>query len=655
MRRLPLIRSAALALLVVCSPALRAETVWVDTLDLSLVRQMTGTAKANRSVTGEPLAIGGKEYARGVGTHADSWLFIDLPGGATRFKAAVGINDGAGDAAGVKFRVVGDRKTLYESDVLRVRDTAAEVDVDVTGVRTLVLVVDDFDDRDLEDKADWADARIEGAAGKPAAVPAPVCEPVGDLAPPPGPAPRINGPRVVGCRPGSPFLFKVPATGKAPLAFSAEGLPAGLSLDPATGLVTGAVEKAGEAKATLVVRNGAGEARRDLRIVCGDRVVLAPPMGWCSRSIRGEALSQAKVRSAAEALVAAGLDRHGWSRVLVHDGWQGARQEPAFAIQPNDRFPDLPGLCRDLHGLGFAVGLYSTPWRVTHQGFTGGSADDEKGELEERGRTFGKVSFHAQDAKQMAAWGVDALLYEWAPLDAERAKAMADALRAAPRDLALILSPAEDPEGAKPWAAHADAWIGAEDALDQWSRIMGAGLAHDAWRDVTGPGRWACPGLLRLDASGAGFHPVSGLTESEQMSVLSLWCLHGAPLILAGDPAAWAAADPRARFVLGLLTNGEVLDVDQDPLGKPACRVKGEEGYEVWDRELADGSRAVGLFNLDDLGSRALKVTWEELGLSGRQTVRDLWRQKDLGDQEKGFEAEVKSHGVVFVRVRPGG
>ncbi len=656
MRRLSFLGAAAFLLVASTGPVLRAESVWIDTLDLPLVRQMTGTAKANRSVTGEPLAIGGKEFQRGVGTHADSWLFIDLQGGATRFKASVGVNDGAGDAAGVKFRVVGDRKTLFESDLMHVRDAAVEVDVDVTGVRTLVLVVDDFDDRDTEDKADWADARLEVASGKPAALAAPACEPVGSLALPPGPAPRINGPRLLGGRPGSPFLFKIPATGKAPLAFSAEGLPAGLSLDPATGLVTGALEQPGESKVRLVIRNEAGEARRELRIVCGDRVALAPPMGWCSRSLRGETLSQAKVRAAADALAAAGLDRHGWSRILVHDGWQGTRQPPSYALQPNERFPDLPGLCRDLHGMGFAVGLYSTPWRVTHQGFTGGSADDEKGEFEERGRTFGQVSFHAQDAKQMAAWGVDALFFEWAPLDAEHAKAMADALRAVPRDLQLLLAPAEDPEGAKPWAVHADAWIGAEDGLDRWERIAAAGFALDAWRDVAGPGRWACPGLLCLDAAGPGFHPVSGLTEAEQLSLASLWCLLGSPLLLAGDPTMWAVADdPRARFLLGLLTNDEVLDVDQDPLGKPARRVKGEEGFEVWDRELCDGSRAVGLFNLDDLGSRTVKVAWVELGLTGNQVVRDLWRHKDLGESEQAFETEVKSHGAVLVRVKPAG
>jgi alpha-galactosidase len=379
-------------------------------------------------------------------------------------------------------------------------------------------------------------------------------------------------------------------------------------------------------------------------------------MGWTSRGIRGETLDQAKVKAAAEALTAAGLDRHGWSFVSVHDGWQGTRQPPSYTLQPNERFPDLPGLVRDLHGTGFKIGLYSTPWRITHQGFTGGSADDEKGEFEERGRTFGKVSFHAQDAQQFAAWGVDGLLYEWAPLDADHARTMADALRGLPRDILVVLSPGEDPESAKPWAALCDAWLAAEDTLDRWSRIESAGFGHDAWRDVAGPGRWASPGSLVLDARGTGFHPLSGLTESEQYAHMSLWCLVGAPLLLSGDPAAWSAPDdPRARFVRGLLSNDEVLDVDQDPLARPARRVKAGDGFEIWDRELEDGSRALGLFNLDDLGASTLKVTWEELGLSGKQVIRDLWRQKDLGEFEKAFEAEVRSHGVVFVRLRPAG
>jgi alpha-galactosidase len=655
-RRLWVRASGAAALLLAAASFRTGETVWLDTLEVSLVRQMTGEAKANLATTGGPLSIGGKEFKRGLGTHADSRFFIDLKGGATRFRASVGVDDMAGDAASVKFRVLGDRKLLFQTELMHVRDAAVEIDVDVSGVRTLALCADDCNDGNKEDKSDWAEARIEVTGEKPIALPAPVCEPVGPLTPPPGPEPRINGPRAIGVRPGSPFLYKIPATGRRPMTFSAAGLPEGLSLDPATGLITGKLEKRGESKIELSALNESGEARRPLRLVCGDRIALTPPMGWSSRGLRGEDLSQAKVRAAADALVAAGLDRHGWSFISIHDGWQGTRPPPSFALQPNERFPDLPGLCGDLHGMGFKVGLYSTPWRVTHQGFTGGSADDEKGEMEERGRTFGKVSFHAQDARQFSAWGVDGLLYEWVPVDAERARPMADALRSLPRDLLFILSPGEDPGSAAPWAALADAWLAPEDALDRWSRIEAAGFGHDAWREVSGPGRWAGPGPLFLDAGGPGFHPSTGLTESEQVSHMSLWCLLGAPLLLAGDPAKWAdEKDERARFARGLLTNDEVIDVDQDPLGKPARRVASGEGFEIWDRELEDGSRAVGLFNLSDLGTSTLKVTWKDLGREGKQAVRDLWRHKDLGEFETAFEAAVKSHGALLVRIRPAG
>jgi alpha-galactosidase len=137
------------------------------------------------------------------------------------------------------------------------------------------------------------------------------------------------------------------------------------------------------------------------------------------------------------------------------------------------------------------------------------------------------------------------------------------------------------------------------------------------------------------------------LTPNEQYSHVSLWSILAAPLIFSGDITRMD------EFTLGLLTNDEVLDVDQDPLGKPGYRVKKDGDLEVWARPLEDGSLAVGLFNRGE-GMKTMAVSWQELGLEGPQIVRDLWRQKDIGDKpfNGSFEGFVGRHGVLFVRIR---
>ena len=162
------------------------------------------------------------------------------------------------------------------------------------------------------------------------------------LTPPAPAAPRINGPKVYGVRPGADFLFRIPATGERPMTFEAKGLPRGLKLDPATGIISGRIRPAGaqgkdrEYRVTLIARNAHGEASRELRIVVGDRIALTPPMGWNSWNVWGNTVDQEKVEAAARAMVESGLADYGWSYINIDDGWQGVRGGKYNAIQPND-------------------------------------------------------------------------------------------------------------------------------------------------------------------------------------------------------------------------------------------------------------------------------------------------------------------------------
>jgi alpha-galactosidase len=175
--------------------------------------------------------------------------------------------------------------------------------------------------------------------------------------------------------------------------------------------------------------------------------------------------------------------------------------------------------------------------------------------------------------------------------------------------------------------------------------MSGIGFNQAGQEKYAGPGHFNDPDMLVVGDVGWGpaLHPTR-LNQDEQYTHISLWCLLSAPLLIGCDMTKMDA------FTLGLLTNDEVLDVDQDPLGRQAARVAQEGPLQVWAKDMQDGSKAVGLFNTGELSS-PVAVKWSDLGVTGRQTVRDLWRQKDLGDFEGVFSANVASHGVLLVKV----
>jgi alpha-galactosidase len=186
--------------------------------------------------------------------------------------------------------------------------------------------------------------------------------------------PQINGAKVFGARPASPFLFTIPATGNRPMTFAAEGLPAGLTLDEKTGLTTGKVDTPGTYNVILKATNSLGTAQRALKIVVGDKIALTPPMGWNSWNCWAANVSDKNVRASAKAMVDSGLINHGWTYINIDDTWQGKRGGEFNAIQPNKKFPDMGGLCDYVHSLGLKIGIYSTPWITSYAGYIGGSA-----------------------------------------------------------------------------------------------------------------------------------------------------------------------------------------------------------------------------------------------------------------------------------------
>jgi alpha-galactosidase len=190
-------------------------------------------------------------------------------------------------------------------------------------------------------------------------------------------------------------------------------------------------------------------------------------------------------------------------------------------------------------------------------------------------------------------------------------------------------------------------WRTTYDIVDTWGNMTGLGFNQNGYEKFAGPGHWNDPDMLVVGHVGWGpkLHPTR-LTPNEQYTHISLWCLLAAPLLIGCDMTKLD------DFTLGLLTNDEVLEVNQDPLGTQAARVSRHGAGEVWAKRMEDGSLAVGLFNRGPTGAR-LTARWRDLGLSGQQRVRDLWRQQDIGVFAGQFEAAVPRHGVVLVRLWP--
>lgn len=524
------------------------------------------------------------------------------------------------------------------------------------------------------------------------------------LTPKPPATPRITGPRVFGVRPGNPFLFKVTATGEKPMTFSAENLPYGLAMDPQTGVITGTLRERGTNTVMLHAKNARGEASRPFRIVCGDTISLTPAMGWNSWNCFANAVDDAKVRAAADAMIASGLVDHGWSYINIDDCWEGDRDMNGM-IRSNKKFPDMKALADYIHSRGLKFGIYSSPGPTTCARFEASYGHEDR------------------DAEQYGKWDVDYVKYDWCSyggiankirvdgyaallpeaqaekfraLSAEKAALEAvwpekkrtaeqakrlEEVRREYGELIALLKPVDKARidleiNQKPYALFrgsldkvkrdilysfcqygmgnvwewgeklgGNSWRTTGDITDTWASMSGIGFGQDGHEKFAGPGHWNDPDMLVVGQVGWGnLHPTR-LTPDEQYTHMSLWALLASPLLIGCDMTVLD------EFTKSLLGNDEVLDVNQDPLGKPAGRVAKEGETQVWARDLEDGSKAVGLFNL---GPQPAGVTaaWEKLGIKGSQVVRDLWRQKDLGTFVGKFEATVPSHGVVFVRIR---
>src|SRR4030095_5291008 len=197
------------------------------------------------------------------------------------------------------------------------------------------------------------------------------------------------------------------------------------------------------------------------------------------------------------------------------------------------------------------------------------------------------------------------------------------------------------------WAPEVDgnSWRTTGDITDTWESLSSIGFNQSKLYRYAMPGHWNDPDMLIVGQVGWGENLRSTrLTPDEQYTHISLWCLLSAPLLIGCD------VSKMDDFTLNLLTNDEVLAIDQDPLGKQAQQKIKKNNYQVWVRKLEDGSYAVGIFNLSK-NYQVITVNWKDAGLKGNCKARDLWQQKDLGSFKTSLTEKVLPHGVILLKV----
>ena len=359
-------------------------------------------------------------------------------------------------------------------------------------------------------------------------------------------------------------------------------------------------------------------------------IAATPPMGWNSWNHFAGKVTDADVRAAADALVSSGMAAAGYTYVNIDDTWEGERDAQGN-IQTNSKFPDMKALSAYVHGKGLKLGIYSSPGDKTCAHFAG-SLDHE-----------------TQDANTYAAWGIDYLKYDLCGLRTimtgtpeanhkimvDAYAKMRDALKATGRPIVYSLCQYGDDQVWR-WGTTVggNLWRTTGDISDRYASMTSIGFAQAGLAPFAGPGHWNDPDMLEV---GNG-----GMTLDEYRTHMALWAILAAPLLAGNDLSKMTPE------TLALLTNRDVIAIDQDPAGMQGDRVAAEGPLEIWVRPLAGGAKAIAIFNR---GGRPMSasVDFAKLGLPHAK-VRDLWLGTTVTGFDKPANPIIPSHGVLFLR-----
>ncbi|MFA6126037.1 MAG: NPCBM/NEW2 domain-containing protein [Bacteroidales bacterium] len=634
-------------------------------------------------------------YDRGASADALSKWLITLDGDAVLFEASAGLGSTAPDSARVEFLILGDREIKWRSGVMKGGDEPKKLRVNLQGIHKLGLLILNKGNREIPVSPAWMDGLISFRGNVPFASDNQVIRgPEEILTPAPPEKPQIHAPKVYGVHPGSPVLYRIPCTGQRPIEFRAENLPQGLSLDPSSGIITGSIEIAGHYKTVLTAVNDKGQDQAEFTFVAGPTLALTPPMGWNSWYIYYSRVSDSIMRRAADKMIESGMADFGYQYINIDDCWAirlnsidpvigGEPRNPDGSLRSNNRFPDMKALTGYIHKKGLKAGIYGTPGNKTCAGYTG------------------SFQHESQDLRTFTEWGFDFLKYDWCSygrLIPERTlesckkpyQLMWDETMKINRDIVLNLCQ----------YGMADVWKWGGSVGNCWRTTGDLGILEgssmppfyyiglstaDHW-EYAQPGAWNDPDYILIgwfrNALKEEEFEKTNLTPNEQYAYMTMWSMLTAPLIYSGE---MSLLDP---FTLNILCNHEVIGINQDILGKQARIIRKTKDELIMVKDLDDGSKAVALFqvtgdantsNPDLVDEEAagmsgvmkglkdpsehfiwdnqpkpahVSITAEELGINKTFLVRDVWRQKDIGEFDHSYTAEVPYHGVVLIRVR---
>ena len=357
-----------------------------------------------------------------------------------------------------------------------------------------------------------------------------------------------------------------------------------------------------------------------------------PPMGWNSWNHFRDKVDDKTIRATADAMVSSGMRDAGYVYVNIDDTWEGKRDAQGN-IQANEKFPDMKALADYVHSKGLKLGIYSSPGAQTCAHYEGSLNHEE------------------QDARTWARWGIDYLKYDLCGLREQMKAAptpeaahkimidayvkMRDALKATGRPIVYSLCQYGN-DAVWEWGAEVggNLWRTTGDISDRYASMSAIGFSQAGLARFAEPGHWNDPDMLEV---GNG-----GMNAEEYRTHMSLWAILAAPLLAGNDLATMTPE------TIALLTNHDVIAIDQDKAGKQGDRVWAEGPIEVWVRPLADGSKAVGIFNRHP-GPLSPSIDLSKLGLSGKK-ARDVWQAKEI-TLSSTYKERIPGHGVVLLRV----
>ena len=367
----------------------------------------------------------------------------------------------------------------------------------------------------------------------------------------------------------------------------------------------------------------------ELHKVPDNGIARTPAMGWNSWNKFAGRVDDAAVRGMADAMVSSGMKDAGYTYINIDDTWEGDQRDAQGNIATNKKFPDMKALADYVHSKGLKIGIYSSPGPTTCAGY------------------IGSYGHEAQDAKTFAGWGIDYLKYDWCGASMlhgqqdEQAlyQIMGDALLASGRPILYSLCQYGAVDVWK-WGADVggNSWRTTGDISDRWSSMVGIGFRQGELAPYAKPGHFNDPDMLEI---GNG-----GMTDNEYRTHMSLWSMLASPLLAGNDLRAMTPS------VHDILTNKEVIAIDQDALGRQASRVTGADSTrEIWSRPLADGGYAVAAFNRDST-DKQMTIDFKAIGIDLRgRKVRDLWSHKDVVVAGTQYAELVPTHGVLMLRV----